>query len=143
MRRSIYIEATPERVWEEFESFERMQQWFGIGHELVKYEPRTGGRVELDASEKEGIEMLIFSGCVTVFDPPRELTFESEWVGAGWKVGALITFRLTPVGDGTHVELFHHGFERLGVDDPGELHRGFEGGWDMRHLEALRTRVVA
>jgi hypothetical protein len=41
---------------------------------------------------------------------------------------------------GTLVELFHHGFERLG-DDAAENHRGFEGGWGMTQLEALLERV--
>jgi len=27
---------------------------------------------------------LTFAGRVTVFDPPRELTFEQDWVGLGW-----------------------------------------------------------
>lgn len=43
VRRSIWIAATPERVWHEFESFERMQAWFGTGHSLTAYEPRLGG----------------------------------------------------------------------------------------------------
>ena len=50
-----------------------------------------------------------------------------------------MTIRLSPVDGGTLVELFHHGFEALG-DDAAENHRGFEGGWTMRQLEALRER---
>ena len=34
-----------ERVWEEFETFEAMPDWFGIGHTLVEYEPRVGAYV--------------------------------------------------------------------------------------------------
>jgi hypothetical protein len=52
----------------------------------------------------------------------------------------LITIRRTPVDEGTLVELFHHGFEALGADAP-DNHRGFEGGWTMRQLEALRELV--
>ena len=81
-----------------------------------------------------------FTGRVLVFDPPRELTFEQEWMGHGWIAPALITLRCTPVDGGTLVELFHHGFERV-ADDPGELLRGFEAGWTTRHLEALRDRT--
>lgn len=43
---------------------------------------------------------------------------------------------------GTLVELFHHGFERTG-DTAAEMHRGFEGGWTTRQLEALRSIVEA
>jgi len=141
VRRSIWINATPERVWQELESFERMKLWFGTGHTLVKYEPRVGGMVETDAGELEG-EALRFGGQVTVFDPPRELTFENDWFGHGWAAPSLITIRLTPALGGTVVELFHHGFERVG-GDAGENHRGFEGGWTIRQLEALRQIVEA
>jgi len=143
VRRSIWINASPERVWNEFESYERMSAWFGTGHKLTKYEPRVGGMVETDAGSGEEHERpLLFSGRITVFDPSHELTFESDWLGAGWSAPALITIRLTPSKAGTFVELFHHGFERLGVD-AGEMHRGFEGGWTIRQLEALRQIVEA
>ena len=141
VRRSILIKAPPERVWQEFESFERMKRWFGTGHTLVAYEPKVGGRVETDAGHLEG-EALRFVGRVTVFDPPRELTFEQDWVGHGWAAPPLITVRLTGSHGGTIVELFHHGFERLG-EAAGENHRGFEGGWTLRQLEALRQIVEA
>ena len=31
-RRALLIEATPERIWQEFESFEKLDAWFGRGH---------------------------------------------------------------------------------------------------------------
>jgi uncharacterized protein YndB with AHSA1/START domain len=141
VRRSIWVDAKPERVWEEFESFEAMKSWFGTGHTLVQYEPHVGGWVETDPSDQHG-EQLLFAGRVTVFDPPRELTFEQDWIGHGWPVPMLITFRLTPALDGTLVELLHHGFEQLGAD-AAENHRGFEAGWGMGQLEALLARVDA
>jgi uncharacterized protein YndB with AHSA1/START domain len=145
VRRSILIKATPERVWQEFESLERMRRWFGTGHTLVAYEPRVGATVETDAgamSAEHGGEALRFVGRVVVYDPPRELTFEQDWVDHGWAAPPLVTIRLTPALGGTLVELMHHGFERLG-GDPGEEHRGFEGGWTLRQLEALREIVEA
>jgi uncharacterized protein YndB with AHSA1/START domain len=141
VRRSIWINADPERVWKEFETLERMKLWFGTGHTLTKYEPRVGGFVETDAGEYEG-ERLLFGGRVTVFDRPRELTFESDWYEHGWAAPPLITLRLTPHMGGTVVELFHHGFEATG-DNAGEELRGFEGGWTLRQLEALRELVAA
>jgi uncharacterized protein YndB with AHSA1/START domain len=141
VRRSIWIDAKPERVWEEFKSFDAMKAWFGTGHTLVRYEPHVGGSVETDPSAVQG-EPMRFAGQVTVFDPPRELTFEQDWIGHGWPGPTLITFRLTPTAGGTLVELLHHGFERLGTD-AAENHRGFEGGWGMMQLEALHERVRA
>jgi uncharacterized protein YndB with AHSA1/START domain len=138
VRRCTWIDAKPERVWEEFESLEAMQSWFGTGHKLVAYEPRVGALVETDAGGAE----LRFVGNVLVYDPPHELTFEQNWVGHGWPVPALITIRLTPSGAGTLVELFHHGFERFGsLTEAADIHRGFEGGWTNRQMDALRNRV--
>jgi len=142
VRRSVWINAPPERVWREFESFERMKAWFGTGHELTKYEPVLGGSVEMyagPASEEHPWE-LRFGGPILVFDPPRELTFENNWFGSDWVAPSLITFRLTLALEGTVVELFHHGLERIG-STAGEMLRGFEGGWTTRHLEELRQIV--
>ena len=139
VRRSIWIDASPARVWEEFGSFERMRSWFGTGHSLVSYEPRLGAEVETDAGEFEG-ERLRFVGRIVVFDPPHEISFEQDWIGHGWKAPPLITIRLTPYDGGTLVELFHHGFEAFGPD-AAENHQGFEGGWTMRQLDALRACV--
>lgn len=138
VRRSILINAPPERVWHEFGTFERMKAWFGIGHRLVKYEPRVGGRVETETDHEGGV--LHFAGQVLVFDPPQELTFESDWQGKGWDAPALITIRLTAALGGTLVELFHHAIERTGPNAALD-HAGFEGGWGMWHLEALREIV--
>src|SRR5574341_1499553 len=125
VRRSIHINAPPESVWQEFESFERMRAWFGTGHTLTKYEPRVGGMVEFDAGEDEG-ERLIFGGRMLVFDPPREVTWESGWIGEDrWEAPPLITIRLTAALGGTLVELFSHAIERIGKD-AAERHRGYE-----------------
>jgi hypothetical protein len=55
-------------------------------------------------------------------------------------VPTLWTIRLTPIYDATLVEIFHHGFERLGVDAADNL-EGYESGWDVKHLKALRAIV--
>jgi len=139
VRRSILINAPPDRVWKEFESFERMKAWFGVGHSLLKYEPREGAQVLLEV-EIHG-SMMKYGGPIVVFEPGRELTFENDWIpNQGWEKPTLITLRLTPVLDGTLVELFHHAFERVG-GDVGHEHRGYEGGWTMRQLETLRSAI--
>jgi uncharacterized protein YndB with AHSA1/START domain len=120
-----------------------MQRWFGTGHTLVSYEPRVGATVETDAGELEG-QALRFVGRVTVYDPPRELTFEQDWIGHGWPAPPLVTIRLMPTMGGTLVELFHHAFERLGDSSvAAENLAGFEGGWTNRQVEALRAIVEA
>jgi len=139
VRRSILINAPAERVWQEFESFERLAAWFGRGHRLLKYEPRLGGDVLLEV-EHSG-QTLRYGGPVTVFDPPNELSFENDWIpNTGWLAPTVITIRLTATLDGTLVELFHHAIEGVGAD-ADKWHAGFESGWDLKHLIALKQIV--
>jgi uncharacterized protein YndB with AHSA1/START domain len=152
VRRSIFIKAPPERVWRAFETHERMTRWWGVlrdppeigkpnGMELVTYEARVGGMLEMRIKNADGVWR--FGGKITVFDPARELTFENNWFEPGdfrYAAPTYITLRLTAATGGTMVELLHHGFERCGRD-PGEEHRGYEGGWGMLQLETLRELV--
>jgi uncharacterized protein YndB with AHSA1/START domain len=137
VRRSIHISANPERVWKEFETFERMAAWWGTGHTLEVYEPREGGRIEM-AVEVDG-EPRRWGGTILVFAPGRELTFEDQWIPPReWPVPTYITLRLSPLLNGTLVELFQHGLEQLG-DMASEQHDGLEHGWSMRQLERLKA----
>jgi hypothetical protein len=36
------------------------------------------------------------------------------------------------------IEIFHHGFERMGAEAADNL-QDYEGGWDIKHLKALRV----
>jgi uncharacterized protein YndB with AHSA1/START domain len=119
-------------------SFSRLGAWFGRGHKLETYEPQLGGQVLL--SVEIGGAKRPFGGRILVFESARELTFSNNWESDGWPVPTFITLRLTSLYDGCHVELFHHGFERLGRDAGSEL-QSFEAGWHPRHLEALKAIV--
>lgn len=138
VRRSALIQATPARVWQEFASFDRVAAWFGRGHQLEVYEPEPGGQVRLSV-EIDGARRS-FGGPILVFEPARELSFSNNWESDGWPVPTLITLRLELLYDACHVELFHHGFERLGSDAGAQL-RGYEAGWTSHHLEALKAIV--
>lgn len=141
VRRSILIQAPPTRVWQEFESQERIKNWFNLGHTVHKFEPRAGGLVEISV-ESAG-EQWYFGGRVLIWEPNDEVTFENQWrAPRSWPVPTFWTIRLTPLYDGTHVELFHHGFERLGADAADNL-QGYEEGWDLKHLKALRGIIDA
>jgi hypothetical protein len=84
-----------------------------------------------------------YGGPVLLFEPGRELTFESDWIpNRGWREPTLVTIRLTPALDGTLVELLHHGFEGTGPG-AGEEHAAYEAGWGMIQLSALRRLVAA
>ncbi len=136
VRRSIFILAKPPRVWQEFASFETISKWFGLGHTLHIFEPKLGGRVRMSV-ELAGVEHF-YGGPITIFEPEREISFEVNWEGEQeWPVPTFWTIRLTPLYEGTHAEIFHHGFERLGTEAADNL-QGYEQGWDLKHLSALR-----
>lgn len=139
VRRSAFIAAAPERVWQEFETRERLAAWFGIGHTLERFEPRVGGEVRFFV-EVDGVKRS-FGGRCLVFEPGRELSYESNWLDdRAWPVPLFHTIRLAPIHSGSGVEVLHHGFERLGADAGAEL-ESYEQGWDNHHLIALRAIV--
>jgi uncharacterized protein YndB with AHSA1/START domain len=153
IRRSVHINALPERIWREFETFERFSAWFGVlveeydragarrplGHTVITYEPRVDGWIELEV-EVAGVARR-FGGRILAFDPGRELTFEDHWLPPEFDAPLLITIRLVPAAiGGTIVELIQHGFERIGTS-AAETHRGHQAGWTARQLEALRAVV--
>jgi uncharacterized protein YndB with AHSA1/START domain len=139
VRRSILIQAPPARVWREFESPERVKNWLNLGHTVHEFEPQIGGRVEMSV-DVQG-EPRYYGGKVLVFDPERELTFDSQWRPPySWPLPTFWTIRLTPLYDSTQVEIFHHGFERFGLQAADNL-QDYEDGWDIKHLKALRAIV--
>ena len=136
VRRSAFIQEAPDIIWRKFESLDAFTSWFSIGHEVEAYEPHLHGRVELSV-EIDG-ETVGFGGKITVFEDAREMSFSNNWYGDNaWPVPTSITLRLTPLFEGTLVELFHHGFERLG-EDAAQALEGYESGWDNQHLKKLR-----
>ena len=138
VRRSGLVEATPQRVWQEFSSFESFAAWFGTGHQLERYEPELGGdvllSVEIDGAKRR------FGGVILVFEPASELSFASNWESDGWPVATFFTLRLSALYDACHVEIFQHGFERLGCEAAARL-QGYEQGWDSHHIDRLKAIV--
>jgi uncharacterized protein YndB with AHSA1/START domain len=145
VRRSIFIDASPERVWEEFTAENRISAWLDRGHTLHSIDPRLGGRAEMSVAI-EGRQRF-YSGQIIVYEPACEMSLEIVW-REPWEATyatatpSYWTFRLTPVHSGTLLELFHHGFELTGANAADNL-EGYEQGWDIKHLSALRAVVEA
>ena len=139
VRRSILIQASCQRVWQEFDSIETVSKWFGVGHQLNQFEPKLGGLVDLSVEINNSRRH--FGGQITVWSPGQEVTFENNWAPPhAWPVPTFFTIRLSPIYNSTMVEFFHHGFERLGIGAADAL-EGYEGGWDVTHLKGLRAIV--
>lgn len=145
VRRSILIRALPARVWEEFGSSAAIKGWFGRGHILHAFETKLDGVVEMSVEHDfgNGSERRGYGGRVIVWEPQHEVSAEINWRKPhDWPVPMIWTIRLTPIYDGTQVEIFHHGFERLGVDAADNL-ESYEEGWTVQHLKTLRGIVEA
>jgi uncharacterized protein YndB with AHSA1/START domain len=143
VRRSTFINAGPARVWKEFASEAALKAWFGQGHTLHTFETKAGGKVEMSVEHDFGVgpERRHYGGRVIHWEPEREVSAEINWAPPhDWPVPMLWTIRLTPLYDGTLVEIIHHGFERLGRSAGAEL-EGYEEGWTNRHLKTLRGIV--
>jgi uncharacterized protein YndB with AHSA1/START domain len=152
VRRSIHVSAAPESVWSAFTSKEAMETWWGKtdgtpeagtsrGQWLDAFEPRLGGRVEM--AVMSGTERARYGGPIRVLDPGSELRFENDWIpNRGWAAPTFIALRLSPALGGTLVELLHYGFENVGGDVAAE-HAGYESGWGMTQLIALKALVEA
>ena len=145
VRRSVFIQAPPERVWREFETAERIAAWLDRGHKLHSIDPREGGLVDMSV-ELDG-KRRHYGGPILVFDAPHEMSLELRWAEP-WEaayskpIPSYWTFRLTRLYSGTLVEIFHHGFELTGPEAADNL-EGYEEGWDVKHLKALRAIVEA
>ena len=137
VRRSVTVNATPERAFEVFTA--GFSTWWPLhSHHIgattpteVVIEPRAGGRwFERDAGGNE-----CDWGFVTDYDPPHrlllawQLTCDYKFDPDPAKATDVeVTF--TPVDGGTLVELEHRGFEKLG-ESGAELREGVggDGGW--------------
>ena len=75
------------------------------------------------------------------YDPEREISMTINWRAPhAWPAPTIWTIRLSSPYEATMVEIFHHGFERLGADAADNL-QGYEDGWDIKHLKTLRAIV--
>ncbi len=143
VRRSVYIKASPDRVWREFGSFERMAGWWDASTDALKvklraYEPRLGGPFSIEG--KHGAFPYHFDCTVVTFDAEREFTVDWNFPAMGWVSAAQITVRLSAASSGTIAETLLHGFERIG---PAAVNTylGFERGWQAQELVGLKASV--
>ena len=147
VRRYIHVSRGPNELWGAFLTKESMEQWWGAkpgtpeagtaqGQFLDVYEPRAGGCIQMAVMWEA--KRVSYGGTIQVFEAGKELTFESNWIpNRGWAAPTFVTIRLSPALAGTLVELFHHGFEHTGANAAAE-HAGYETGWGMTQLNALK-----
>ena len=99
---TIYIAATPEKVWDALTSAEFSRQYFsGFG---VEVENRVGGAFVLRAPDGS----VHIGGEVITCDPPRKLavTFNVNWPGLIEALGeTLVTYEIAQAGDAVRLTM--------------------------------------
>ena len=123
--KSIVVERTmphpPARVWRALTQSHLIEDW------LMKndFQPVVGHRFTFRATPVPGWSGITHCE-VTEVDEPRRLAY--RW-GDGTEsesgLQTLVTWTLTPAGDGTHVRMEHSGFRPQ--DEGG--YQGMSGGW--------------
>jgi uncharacterized protein YndB with AHSA1/START domain len=99
---TIYIAATPEKVWEALTSAEFSRKYFsGFA---VEMEPRLGGKFMVRAPD--GAEHIC--GEVLEHDPPKKLsvTWNVNWPGLVERLGpTLVTYEIEPAGEAVRLTM--------------------------------------
>jgi uncharacterized protein YndB with AHSA1/START domain len=132
IERQVYVEASPEVVFEVVSSPEHVKQWWP---DDARYEATPGATGELvfgDPAAGGGVASF------TVVDvrPPR--TFSFRWTHPAGEVAAegnslLVTFDLSPSGAGTLLTLTETGFREMGweVAVLEQQYQEHVSGWDF------------
>ena len=143
MRRSVWIDSDPERIWKELETADAMKEWWESGppgeQRLERYEPGEGGWFEIAGTH--GTFDFRLGGRILEWSPPSRLVMEWDSLPSGeWPAPLTVTLELSAHLGGTVVELVQSGFESLGPS-AGRVLNSFEAGWTLGELLALKRRV--
>ena len=147
IEREIYVGAAPEIVFEVVSSPDHVAGWWP---DQARYEPVPGATGEIVFGDPEAGGGVVSLSVVEV-EPPH--TFSFRWTHpAGQSAAAgnslLVTFVLTPSGDGTLLRMTETGFREMGWEAAvlEEQYREHATGWDhflprlVSYAESLATR---
>ena len=136
IERDIHVDAPPPVVFEVVSRPEHMREWWP---DEASFEPLPGAPGEIawvdDAGERKAVDIAIVD-----VDPPKRFSF--RWCIAGAD-SLLVTFDLTPAGDGTLVRMTETGFREMGWEIAvlEETYNDHANGWD--HFIPLLGKYVA
>ncbi|MFC8598905.1 MULTISPECIES: SRPBCC family protein [unclassified Isoptericola] len=130
IEREIYVEASPDVVFEVVSSPDHVRQWWPDDADFGP-EPGAAGTITFGDPEVDG---TVQSFTVVESRPPR--TFSFRWTHPAGEAAAagnslLVTFELAPSGGGTLLRMTETGFREQGweVAVLEQQYREHEEGW--------------
>jgi uncharacterized protein YndB with AHSA1/START domain len=105
IRHSADYPYPPELVWEALTDPDAIREWLMDND----FKPVVGHEFTLRMPPKPGFDGVIRCRVLRV-EPPRELVY--TWTGGWVKQPTTVTWKLTPTGDGTRLELEHDGLDQ-------------------------------
>jgi len=113
IEREIFVEASPEIVFEVVSSPDHLKQWWP---DDARYEPTAGSVGEIVFGDA-GTDQKVVAFTVVDTRPPS--TFSFRWTHPADEVAVagnslLVTFDLTPSGGGTLLRMTETGFREMG-----------------------------
>ncbi|MFG1660057.1 SRPBCC family protein [Micromonospora chersina] len=132
IEREIYVEASPEIVFEVVSSPDHLKQWWP---DDARYDPTPGSTGEIVFGDPNaGGAVVPFT--VVDAQPPRRFSF--RWTQPAGEVAAegnslLVTFDLTPSRGGTLLRMTETGFREMGWEIAvlEQQYREHVTGWDF------------
>ncbi|MFI6007955.1 SRPBCC domain-containing protein [Streptomyces sp. NPDC051243] len=143
IEREIYIDATPEVVYEVVSRPEHLREWWPDEAEL---EPVPGATGVISFGDGTAPDVKVVPVTVVEADPPRRFSFRwvyDEGEAATASNSLLVTFDLVPSGAGTLLRFSEAGFREKGWEAAvlEEAYREHVTGWDY-FLPRLVTYIA-
>ena len=146
IERELHIDASPEVVYEVISSPEHLREWWPDDAEL---DPVVGGTGRITFGDPTSPDAAREALTVVEADPPHRFAF--RWVydnaPASETNSLLVTFGLTPSGEGTLLRFSEAGFRERGWEAAvlEETYLDPARGWDhfLPRLVACAERLVA
>jgi len=132
MIKTIYIQATPSKVWDFLTKQEKLVLWF----HPVSNDLEEGSSFKF--YEKADTEKVCIWGKVIESIKPSKLKYTFQIMPFGDKE-SIVTWNLEKVMEGTKVTISHEGVEEAAGDSALSMLSALDKGWDQ-HLSKFRTQ---
>jgi uncharacterized protein YndB with AHSA1/START domain len=130
------LDAPVDRVWTALTDADQIARWYGPGEafrvEVLEWDCRIGGKYRVAMHQEDGPTHTCF-GVFQALERNQRIAYTWAWEGQP-PIDTVVTFTLTPDGEGTRLEFAHTGFP---AEDVREQHRM---GW-TGSMERLATLV--